>query len=75
MYISFGSRMVLRFPFLHLFSRTGARLELNIPVDIVSLEEFSLSFKLRMLGEGVVVVEKLGFYEYPYERAYNENQD
>jgi hypothetical protein len=28
-----------------------------------------------MLGEGVVVVEKLGFYEYLYERAYNENQD
>jgi hypothetical protein len=36
------------------------------------LEELSSSFKLRMLGEGVVVVEKPGFYEYPYKRSYDE---
>jgi hypothetical protein len=75
MYISFGSRVVLRFPFYACSLELGLGWGLNIPVDIVSLEELSLSFKLRMLGEGVVVVEKLGFYGYPYERAYNENQD
>jgi hypothetical protein len=35
------------------------------------LEELSLSFKLRMLGEGVVVVGKPSFYEYPYRRSYD----
>jgi hypothetical protein len=35
------------------------------------LEELSLSFKLRILREGVVVVEKPGFYEYPYKRSYD----
>jgi predicted nucleotidyltransferase len=52
----------------------GARLELelNIPVDLVPLEGLPPSFKLRIPGEGVVVVEKLGFYEYPYKRSYDE---
>jgi hypothetical protein len=74
-YISFGSRVVLRFPFYTCSLELGLGRELNIPVGIVPLEELSLSFKLRMLGEGVVLVEKLGFYEYLYQRAYNENQD
>jgi hypothetical protein len=38
----------------------GARLELelNISVDLVPLEELPPSFKLRILREGIVVVEK-----------------
>jgi predicted nucleotidyltransferase len=50
----------------------GARLKLDIPVDIVPLEELSSSFKLRILKEGIIVVEKPGFYEYPYKRSYDE---
>jgi hypothetical protein len=72
MYISFGSRVVLRFPFYTCSLELGLGWGLNIPVDIVPLEELSLSFKLRMLGEGVVVVGKPGFYEYPYRRSCDE---